>query len=256
MKFDTYMHDSMREIAQDVQADPMLRARVMNRVQHQRTKARPRRMRFAVVAAVMVCVLIGGAFAAGPIVGLASSTNAGNMSTSLADEAKVEQDAGFAVRLPETLNGASFENMIAQTVDAIDADGNTVYSYPEFYASYRDGETQPFMTVIASENDSDEGISDKTIVDTREVNGITVTYREIPAIFLPPEGEEATEAEQAAADRGELFISYGTETREDIVYHVIDWDEDGLHYSIGANGGDWNAADFFTAAQDVMNTAK
>lgn len=257
MKFDEYMHDSMKEIAQDVQPDPRMRARVMNAVQIERTKSRPRRMRFAVVAAAMVCVLIGGAFAAGPIVGLASSMNHNQVSTSLADEAKVEKEAGFTVRLPETLNDASFDNMIAQPVDAIDADGNTVYSYQEFYASYRDGATQPFMTVIKSENDSDEGVSDSTIVDTREVNGITLTYREIPTITLPPTKDaEPTAEERAAADRGEIFISYGSDERIDGFYHVIDWDEDGLHYSIGANDGDWDADDFFAAAEDVLNTEK
>lgn len=257
MKFDEYMHDSMKEIAQDVQPDPRMRARVMNAVQIERTKSRPRRMRFAVVAAAMVCVLIGGAFAAGPIVGLASSMNLNQMSTSLDDEAKVEKEAGFTVRLPETLNGASFDNMVAQPVDAIDADGNTVYSYQEFAAFYRDGDTKPFLSVIKSENHSSGDTSDKTIVDTREVNGITMTYREIPTILLPGSGEEMpTDEEQAAADRGEIFISYGTPTREDGMYHTIDWDEDGLHYAIASNDGDWTADDFFAAAEDVLNTEK
>jgi len=40
------------------------------------------------------------------------------------------------------------------------------------------------------------------------------------------------------------------------MYHTIDWDEDGLHYSIGANDGDWDADDFFAAAEDVLNTEK
>lgn len=257
MKFDEYMHDSMKEIAQDVQPDPRMRARVMNAVQIERTKSRPRRMRFAVVAAAMVCVLIGGAFAAGPIVGLTSSMNLNQVSTSLDDEAKVEKEAGFTVRLPETLNGASFDNMIAQPVNAIDADGNTVYSYQEFYASYRDGDTKPFLSVIKSENHTNEGLSDKTIVDTREVNGITLTYREIPTIHLPPtEDAKPTAEEQAAADRGEMFISYGSDTREDGMYHTIDWDEDGLHYAIASNDGDWDADDFFAAAEDVLNTEK
>lgn len=257
MKFDEYMHDSMKEIAQDVQPDPRMRARVMNAVQIERTKSRPRRMRFAVVAAAMVCVLIGGAFAAGPIVGLTSSMNPNQVSTSLDDEAKVEKEAGFTVRLPETLNGASFDNMIAQPVNAIDADGNTVYSYQEFYASYRDGDTKPFLSVIKSENHTNEGLSDKTIVDTREVNGITLTYREIPTIHLPPtEDAKPTAEEQAAADRGEMFISYGSDTREDGMYHTIDWDEDGLHYAIASNDGDWTADDFFAAAEGVLNTEK
>lgn len=257
MKFDEYMHDSMHEIAQDVQPDPRMRARIMNAVQLERTKSRPRRMRFAVVAAAMVCALIGGAFAAGPIVALTSSTNVNDMSSSLSDEAKVEKQAGFQVRLPETLNGAVFGNMIAQPVNAVDAAGNTIYSYQEFDAFYYDGDTQLFLSVIKSEDHMSGNTSDKTIVDTREVNGITLTYREIPTIFLPGSGEQMpTDEEQAAADRGEIYISYGTDTREDGVYHVIDWEEDGLHYSIGENNGDWTADDYFAAAEDVLNTEK
>lgn len=67
MKFDRYMHESMQEMTQNISPDPMLRARVMNAVQADRTKTRPRRMRFVLAAAAMVCVLVTGAFAAGPI---------------------------------------------------------------------------------------------------------------------------------------------------------------------------------------------
>lgn len=255
MKFEQYMHDSMQEIAQDVQPSPMMRARVMNKVQNQRTATRPRRMRFAVAAAAMMCVLVGGAFAAGPIVGLFSSSYIGDQVTSLAEEAKVEQDFGFDVRLPETLNGAAFSSMESLPIEARDADGNTVYTYQEFYASYADGETQPFMSVIESKEYTSNPLSDKTIVDTREVDGITLTYREIPTIFLPPtEDAKPTAEEQAAEERGEMFISYGSDTRIDGMYHTISWEQDGLHYSINANDGDWSADDFFAAAEDVLNT--
>lgn len=255
MKFDKYMHDSLHELAEEVSPNPMLRARVMNQVQLTRTKTRPRRMRFAVAAAAMLCVLVGGAFAAGPIVGLASTSYWGEQVTDFDEQATVEKQAGFTVRLPETLNGATFSSMEAVPVDAIDADGNTAYSYQEFEAFYQDGNTMPFLTVTENKNIlDDDSLSDKTLVDTREINGITVTYREIPTIFLPPDGVEPTAEEQAAADRGECFISYGSQERIDGVYHTISWVDGDLCYSIGANDGDWTTDDFFTAAQDVLNT--
>ena len=235
MKFDKYMHDSLHELAQDVSPNPMLRARVMNEVQLTRTKTRPRRMRFAVAAAAMLCVLVGGAFAAGPIVGLASTSYWGEQVTDFDEQATVEKQAGFTVRLPETLNGAAFSSMEAVPIDAIDADGNTAYSYQEFDAYYQDGNTMPFLMVTENKNIVDDGsLSDKTLVDTREINGITVTYREIPTIFLPPDGVEPTAEEQAAADRGECFISYGSQERIDGVYHTISWVDGDLNYSIGS----------------------
>lgn len=255
MKFERYMQESMQEITQDISPDPMLRARIMNKVQTNRTKTRPRRMRFVLAAAAMVCVLATGAFAAGPVIGLVSHSWTNGDTQSLSDEAKIEQKAGFAVRLPETLGSATFQDMSASPVDAIDADGNVIYSYNEFYATYQDGTTAPFLSVFESKNAEETKLSDKTMIDTRELSGITVTYREIPTILLPPDGSiTPTDAELEAEENGECFISYGSEKRIDGLYHTISWEQDGLSYSIGANDGDWTTEDFFTAAETVINT--
>lgn len=255
MKFDRYMQESMQEITQDISPDPMLRARMMNAVQTSRTKMRPHRMRFVLAAAAMVCVLVTGAFASGPVIGLVSHGWRNGDTQSLSDESKMEKKVGFAVRLPETLGNAAFQNMSAVPVDAVDADRNVIYSYKEFFASYQDGETLPFLSVIESKNDSGAGLSEKTIVDTREINGIPVTYRKIPTISLPPDQSiRATDAEIEAEKNGECFISIGTETRIDGMYHSISWEQDDLSYSIGSNNGDWTAEDFFAAAEDVIYT--
>lgn len=256
MKFDRYMHESMQEMTQDISPDPMLRARVMNAVQADRTKTRPRRMRFVLAAAAMVCVLVTGAFAAGPIVGLYSSSWADGSTQSLSDEAKLEKQAGFSVRLPEALGSAAFQSMEVVPVNAVDADGNVAYSYNEFYASYQDGTTQPFLSVYESKNiSSDAPLSDKTLVDTREIDGISVAYRQIPTIFLPPDGSiKPTDAEVLAEKNGECFISYGTENRVDGLYHTISWEQDGLYYTVGSNDGDWDTDEFFAAAQAVIRT--
>ncbi len=256
MKFDRYMQESMQEITQNVTPDPMLRARIMNEVQMNRTKSRPRRMRFVLAAAAMVCVLATGALAAGPIVGLYSSSSSYGDTQSLSDEAKMEKKAGFSVRLPETLGGAAFENMSVDPIQAADADGNIVYSYKDFLASYVDGITNPFLSVFEKKYETPSTLSEKTLVDTREIDGITVTYRVIPATFLPADGSiEPTAEERAEEERGERFISYGTETRIDGLYHTIAWEQDGLSYSIGCSDGNWTTEDFFTAAEDVIHTA-
>lgn len=256
MKFDRYIHESMQEMTQNISPDPMLRARVMNAVQADRTKTRPRRMRFVLAAAAMVCVLVTGAFAAGPIVGLYSHSWADGAAKSLSDEAKLEKQAGFSVRLPESLGSAAFHSMEVVPINAVDADGNVAYSYNEFSASYQDGNTQPFLSVYESKNSSSGApLSDKTLIDTREIDGIPVTYRQIPTIFLPPDGSiKPTDAEVLAEKNGECFISYGTETRVDGLYHTISWEQDGLHYSIGSSDGDWDTEEFFAAAQAVIET--
>lgn len=255
MKFDRYMQESMQEMTQNISPDPMLRARIMNTIQTNRTKTRPRRMRFVLAAAAMVCVLVTGALAAGPIVGLCSHSWANGDTQSLSDEAKMEEKAGFSVRLPETLGSAVFRDMSVSPVDAVDADGNVVYSYNEFFADYQDGATKPFLSVFENKDDSEEFLSSKTLIDTRDINDITVTYREIPTIFLPPDDSvKPTDEELLAEKNGECFISYGSEKRIDGLYHTISWEQDGLSYSIGSNDGDWGADEFFAAAETVINT--
>lgn len=255
MKFDRYMQKGMQEMTQDISPDPMLRARIMNAVQTNRTRTRPRRMRFVLAAAAMVCVLVTGAFAAGPIVGLYSHSWANGDTQSLSDEAKMEKKAGFSIRLPETLGNATFQDMSVSPVDAVDADGNVVYSYNEFFVSYQDGETLPFLSVFESKNASESPLSEKTIIDTREIDEIPVTYREIPTILLPPdESVKPTDAELLAEKNGECFISFGSEKRIDGLYHAISWEQDGLSYTIGSNDGDWGTDEFFAAAQAVINT--
>ena len=132
MKFDTYMHDSMREIAQDVQADPMLRARVMNRVQLQRTKYPPAPHALCPSLPPRRCAPWSAAHLrpARSSAWLRAAMQATSL-TAFSDESKVEEQVGFDVRLPETLNGAAFTGMQAMPIDAIDADGHTVYYLPK-----------------------------------------------------------------------------------------------------------------------------
>lgn len=256
MKLNEYMQEGMQELAQEIQPNARMRARIMNEVQTSRVRTRPHRMRFVIAAAAAVCVMAGGAWAAGSIVGLRSGMTMEGDTQSFADQQKLEQKAGFQVRLPEQMGDASFQNMSVTPVDAIDANGKTVLTYQEFYVAYLDGDTRPFLSVIEQENKGDDSqLSDKTLVDTQEINGITVTYREIPTIFLPPDHSiQPTEQELEAQQRGECFISYGSDRRIDGVYHTASWQQDGLSYSIGCNDGDWTANDFFAAAQDVMET--
>ena len=63
-----------------------------------------------------------------------------------------------------------------------------------------------------------------------------MTYREIPTTTscCLRKMQSRLRRNRSGADRGEMFISYGSDERIDGFYHVIDWDEDGLHYSIGA----------------------
>ncbi len=256
MKFDRYMKESLQEMTQDITPNPMLRARVMNAVQTDRTKSRPRRMRFVLAAAAMVCVLATGALAAGPIVGLYSSSTSTGDTQKLSDEGKMEKQAGFSIRLPETLGGAAFDNMSVSPIEARDADDNTAYTYQEFFAMYLDGDTAPYLSVFEKKYEGPEVLSDKTIIDTREIDGITVTYRTIPTIFLPPDNSiQPTETERAEEARGERFISYGTDKRIDGLYHSISWEQDDLSYTIGCNDGSWETEDFFAAAEAVIHTA-
>ena len=69
--------------------------------------------------------------------------------------------------------------------------------------------------------------------DVRTVAGTEVHYREMKGITLPPDGSiEPTAEEQAAFERGEINIAYGSSEREEIHSTAFAWIEDGISYSI------------------------
>ncbi len=186
-----------------------------------------KRMVIAVAAAMMVTGTIT-AIGAGKIVGLYSSTD---LRKAVHSAAELKQQAvsilGDELVLEEKLaDGTSFDEGQIVEVQGVDEGMNKVSSYQELTARYGD----ITLSVMRKEDQipADEG--ENKAADYQETVGeICFTGTENNYLFLPPEAKPSKE-DEALAEAGELFISYGTEKEERMVFRNISWEEDGLCY--------------------------
>lgn len=89
-------------------------------------------------------------------------------------------------------------------------------------------------------------------VITQTVGDITITYSEYQYKFVPPDYEISAE-EQAAMDRGDLVMSYGSAEVEEKYLKAADWYSDGVHYNLFGWDLTLTADDMFTMAEEIIN---
>ncbi len=89
-------------------------------------------------------------------------------------------------------------------------------------------------------------------ITTHTVGDITVTYKEYQYKFVPPDYEVSAE-EQAAMDRGDLVMSYGSSEVEEKYLKGADWYADGVHYNLFGWDLTLTADDIFAMAEEVIN---
>lgn len=83
-------------------------------------------------------------------------------------------------------------------------------------------------------------------------NGITVMYRADQYLFVPPD-YQVSEEEQARADAGELFISYGTDQVENQVIKGVTWTDGGISYSMITFGSSLTPEEMVQMAGEVID---
>ena len=257
MKFDTYLTEGMQEAAREVTPDPALRTRVLAQARAAKPSRLTRRTRVVATLAAVLCLATGAALANSPVVSLVSGWMPDASYTSIADEARMEAKLGYDVRLPEALTeDFTLTEYEVEPVSMRDSANHEVGSYLTLCATYRKGDERVYLNAARTEDEpASDTLSDKTLVETREVDGVTVTYREIPTACRPADSTEDFTAEQyAAEERGEMFLSVGSAEYEETIYQTARFELDGVAYSIGMHDSmaDWSAEDFFTAAQTVI----
>lgn len=261
MKFDSYIRDGLHDVAAPVTPDPALRTRVLAEARAQSRPRLSRRARVAAVTAVVLCVALTTAIASGPAAYLVSDWMPNATIQSVDDKATLEDKLGYAVRVPETLlEGYTLKEASVEPFSARDSANNEVLRFLTLGAYYTNGsDTANLSAERVGDYEYSETLSDSTRAETREISGVTVTYHVIPTICVPAsEGRDAfTEEQLAAEERGEMFLSVGSDAREESNYCVVKWTQDGIMYSIGMHDDrcDWTADDYFAAAQTVIETA-
>lgn len=184
----------------------------------------------AIVAAA-VCALTGTVcMAGGKIAGYAGGTRVGSQTSDFSEIGKLEEKLDLAVSAPEVFdNGYAFADAYIADFDALDEDGVKVGAESELTITYeKDGRNVNYIVEKGAVTLSDAELARAQVI---EQDGVTYYYMTDNYLFLPPDGEPTAE-ELAAQDAGELYISYGSDEREEQTCYHLDWNMDGQKYCL------------------------
>lgn len=184
----------------------------------------------AIVAAA-VCALTGTiCMAGGKIAGYIGGTRIGSQTSDFSEVGKLEKKLDLAVHAPEAFtNGYAFADASITDFDALDEDGVKVGDESELYITYeKDDRLLNYIVKKGANSLSETELEGAQVI---EQDGVTYYYVTNNYLFLPPDGEPTAE-EQAAEDAGELFISYGSDEREEKASYDLQWNVDGQAYSL------------------------
>lgn len=205
-----------------------------------------------VVAAALACVLTGTVcMAAEKFSGyyIGTSTPFTEV-TDYADIEKLEKKTKIHLNAPERFdNGFTFDNANISTTSKADAQGNAVGdSFQEIMLTYQNGEES--LTYTVSEKESEYTKDELARMQDIEADGVTYHFSQSDYLFVPA-GYEPTAEETKAQEAGELFISEGTDAREEKVYKSISWNADGQGHILFGADLDMNAEELLEMAKQV-----
>jgi len=164
-------------------------------------KRSKKKMVLAIAAAIMVTGTIT-VVAAGKITGLSSSTNRNDAVFTASElENLAEKKMGDGIFIAESLSdGSTFTEGYVVDVEAMDAEGNIVGTYPEAMASYGENRgitlsiTEPLAEVQAQQDD-------RQPIAEEKYGGVVL------------QGQE----------EGKLFIGYGSAEEQRKVFRSVSW---------------------------------
>ena len=259
LELDAQLRQTLHESVENLQADDNLKARIDLMVQKKHTRSVWKKVTVGLAAAL--CLTMAGALASGQFASLQTSLNPEDMQFSVEDLQKDTAQIADGITIPEQLAGYDFQKGCVQYTDKLDDDGNRLDSYPSLEADYGtsingDGTV---LTYTARAYDNDLDGADATPAqsyegqpnETREIDGVTVTYHADRYLFLP-EDMQPTAEEQALADNNELYISYGVAEREEDTFQYVSRQMGDVVYELLTQDNTLSADDLFAAAADAL----
>lgn len=208
------------------------------------------------VAAAVACVLLGTtAYAASNWENVTTLMSSGGDTSydSFDKKAKAEKKAGFAVDAVESFsNGYSFEEFEVVDTVGIDDNNNEQMKYKNLNAVYTN-EAGNRLMMFAFESkygvDNPEGLpkpAQSYVVDGVEVNYYVYHYKFVQADYeLTPEDIE-NEKDPS------YFISYGSDKVEEKEMANIDWEKDGIKYSILDSGANETPESLLSMVEELL----
>ena len=249
-KMEQMMRETMHSYADGLTAPDRLKTRIDVALASGETHRVRRPWGKRMVAACLVAaVMVTGAVAATSLAGIGGhSWNNERMTY-----AEACADLAEGGKLPEAFsNGFAYKNAVHVYSEATGEEGDTLGEWVEIDAEYRrDGAS---LSLSVSETNAGDFFEEKFPADAaREVDGVSIRYREYTYKAVPP-AYEPTAEEQAAVNEGALQIGYGANEITEQTAQTVSWAQDGVKYSIFGFDLDMTEEELFAMAQEVIES--
>ena len=246
--FELMIKQSLHDMADDIQADQALKERIDFMITKQKKTISFKKIAVGLVA--VACIATVGAVARGQIAGLMSSTYLTKQVYNISELNNDADKISDKISLPDKLNGYNFKSGNIEKINKIDENINIIGEYPELYANYGD------LTVTVHKYDEEIDGTEYTLQkgqseETKDINDVKVSCRTDKYLFVPAD-YEPTDEEKQMEENNEMFISYGSDSREEQIFTSAQWEQNGLVYNI-FTFSDVNFQTMFEIAEQIIS---
>ncbi len=256
-KLDSLITETLVERAERLSVSPEVKRLVRRKISEEKKEKTNMKHRISgkiVILAAALCLLgTMGAVAAGRAAGLVSHSNGNDpvYGSYVELRSNVKQDLGYSVKTVESLGeGWSFRMASIGSVQAQDETGNVIGTYLNLKVCYGASKKEVSLIVRRPGSLVSEEVRQPDAAGEHE--GIELRYYCDRYKFLPV-GTEISEEDRLAEERGELFLSYGSDQTEINDYYTVSWKDEGISYSILSSDQSFTADEMFAMAAAVID---
>ena len=246
--FELMIKQSLHDMADDMQADQALKERIDFMITKQKKTISFKKIAVGLVA--VACIATVGAVARGQIAGLSSDTDPTKQVYNINELNSDADSISDKISLPDKLSNFDFTSGNIQYIDKLDESANKIGEYSELYAQYDD------LTVTVHKYDEEIDGTEYTLQkgqseETKDINDVKVSCRTDKYLFVPAD-YEPTDEEKQMEENNEMFISYGSDSREELIFKSAQWEQNGLVYNI-FTFSDVNFQTMFEIAEQIIS---
>lgn len=210
-------------------------------------------MKKVCIAAAVVAMLTTTAYASGAL--NIKTLVSGGSSKTYETVQQAEEKAGFEMdSVDRFTNGYGFAGARVAETKAMDEKDKVRLTYNEIYVELKNAAGDR-LSLSAYEHQ--EGIVDSELPpdQTRKIGDITLKYRR-HHYKMVPEDYVQTEADKQWLQQPGNFMSYGSETVEENDVAFLNWEKDGICYTLMDTDGSEPADSLFSMAKELILSGK
>lgn len=254
-EWENHLREGLKKEAENVCASEFLKTRIDMEItaRQEETSMKKNHFKKYIAVAAAVCLLVpAGIFAGSRVSYYMTSSSPEQASKSweslkkMEKKAKIQSDA-----LKEFSNGYVFEECNIMTTDALDNDGNKMFTMNEVDVTYTD---EKGNRIECNMHKSDERIKEeRPALQTAQYGETTVFLYEDTYKFVPV-GYEPTPEEIRMEEEGNFYISYGSSEIEISKVTSVNWEKDGVSYLLQGFDVDMDAGAMMDMAGEMIES--